>query len=142
MIGLNPMMIVVLVVIVLVGIFMLVFFSMTRKHVDGLNKQEYNEEWERIISTVDTSDNNSLQMAIMNADKLLDKALRQIGTPGVTMGDRLKVSGGKFSKINDVWFAHKVRNQVAHESDYKLNVMTARKVLAIFKRSLKELGAL
>jgi len=81
-------------------------------------------------------------MAIMNADKLLDKALRQIATPGVTMGDRLKVSGGKFSKINDVWFAHKVRNQVAHESDYKLNVMTARKVLAIFKRSLKELGAL
>jgi hypothetical protein len=114
----------------------------SRKHVDELDKEEYAKEWDRIMSSVDTGNNSTMQMAILDADKLLDKALKQISTPGVTMGDRLKVSSSKFSKINDVWYAHKVRNQVAHETDFRLNVMTARKVLAIFKRSLKEIGAL
>jgi len=142
MISLSPVVVVVLIVIVLLAVFMLIFLSTTRKHVDELNKKEYTAEWERIIGSVDTGNSSTLQMAILDADKLLDKALKQIGTPGVTMGDRLKVSSHKFSKINDVWYAHKVRNQVAHEADFKLNVMTARKVLAIFKRSLRELGAL
>jgi uncharacterized membrane protein YdfJ with MMPL/SSD domain len=142
MISLGPMTVVILVVIALLAVFMLIFLSTTRKHVDGLDKSEYAAEWERIVGSVESGNSSSLQMAIMDADKLLDKALRQIGTPGVTMGDRLKVSSGKFSKIDDVWFAHKVRNQVAHEADFKLNVMTARRVMAIFKRSLRELGAL
>ncbi|MCL1929879.1 hypothetical protein FWF93_01970 [Candidatus Saccharibacteria bacterium] len=142
MISLSPMIVVTLILIVLLGVFMLIFLSTTRKHVDALNKKEYGAEWQKIISSVDTSNGSTMQMAILAADKLLDKALKQIGTPGVTMGDRLKVSSHKFSKINDVWYAHKLRNQVAHEADFKLNVMTARKALAIFKRSLRELGAL
>jgi hypothetical protein len=142
MINLSPMMVIILVVIALVGVFMLIFLSTTRKHTDELDKREYAAEWERIVGAIDTANVSTLQMAVLDADKLLDKALRQIGTPGVTMGDRLKVSSGKFSKVNDVWYAHKVRNQVAHEADFRLNVMTTRKVLAIFKRSLRELGAL
>jgi len=142
MVSLDAMTVVILVVIAVLALFMLIFLSTVRRHVDELDKKEYAVEWNRIIGSMDNGNSSTMQMAVMDADKLLDKALRQIGTPGVTMGDRLKVSGHKFSNVNDVWYAHKVRNQIAHEADFKLNAMTTRKVLAIFKRSLRELGAL
>ena len=141
MFSLSPTVLIMLVAVALLAVFMLIFLSTTRKHVDELNRAEYMVEWDKIINSVN-GDNSNMQMAILEADKLLDKALRQLGVPGVTMGDRLKASNNKFSKINDVWYAHKIRNQIAHETNFKLNTMTARRVLVIFKRSLRELGAL
>ena len=58
------------------------------------------------------------------------------------MGERLKRVDGRLSDINKVWYAHKIRNQIAHEPDFLLEYTTANRALASFKQALKDLGAI
>jgi hypothetical protein len=81
-------------------------------------------------------------LAILNADKLVDQALRERGFRGDTMGDRLKATRGQLSDRDEIWFAHKLRNRIAHESDVRVNYSQARRALGGFKRALKDLRAI
>ena len=79
-------------------------------------------------------------MSVLHADKLLDQALKDKGVAGNTMGERMKVT--KWSNVNAVWASHKLRNQLAHEPDAKVDYTTARRALAGFKQGLKDIGAI
>ena len=59
-----------------------------------------------------------------------------------TMGDRLKRTGDRFSNLNGVWRAHKLRNAIAHEADLEITYKQAFNALAIYKQALKDLGAI
>ena len=65
-----------------------------------------------------------------------------MGAPGKTMGDRLKRVGGKFSNLNAVWRAHKLRNAIAHETDLEVSYKQAFNAVQIYKQALKDLGAI
>ena len=86
--------------------------------------------------------NATFPLTIINCDKLLDRALVEMGVPGKTMGDRLKRSSDKFSDVNSVWRVHKMRNMIAHENDYELSFKQAHNALEIYKQALKDLGAI
>ena len=58
------------------------------------------------------------------------------------MGERLKHSNDKFTDINSVWRAHKLRNALAHEADLEITYRQALAALAIYKKALKDLGAI
>jgi hypothetical protein len=85
---------------------------------------------------------SSGHLAVLNADKLVDQALRESGISGETMGDRLKNSSTKFSDLNGLWEAHKLRNRIAHEPDVSVTYDDARRALGSFKKAMKELGAI
>lgn len=91
--------------------------------------------WIRII---DSFDSHSKQ-GIMDADKLLDYALAKRGFVG-TLGEKLKKAGSRFSDLNGVWQAHKLRNQIAHELK-DINIVEARRALKFFRKGLNDLGA-
>ena len=65
-----------------------------------------------------------------------------MGLPGKTMGERLKKNGDKFSNLNAVWRAHKLRNALAHESDLEITYKQAFNALGIYNQALKDLGAI
>lgn len=97
--------------------------------------QYIRSHWIRII---DSFDSHSKQ-GIMDADKLLDYALAKKGFVG-TLGEKLKKAGSRFSDLNGVWQAHKLRNQIAHELK-DINIVEARRALKFFKQGLNDLGA-
>jgi hypothetical protein len=69
----------------------------------------------------------------------LDYALRIHGFSG-SLGDKLKASGPRFSDLNGVWSAHRVRNNIAHDlSDIRVDVL--KTALRQYKRALSDLGA-
>ena len=84
----------------------------------------------------------SIKIGVTCGDKLLDKAMIEMGVPGKTMGDRLKRCGGRFSNENAVWRAHKLRNVIAHESDVEVSYKQALNATQIYKQALKDLGAI
>lgn len=51
---------------------------------------------------------------ILEYDKILDKSLFILGYKGTT-GKKMKDYGKKFFHQNNIWFAHKLRNKIAHE---------------------------
>lgn len=82
------------------------------------------------------------KMAVIEADTLLDQALKSISMPGATLGERLKFAAYKYPDLREVWWAHRLRNQLAHEAEAHLDEGMARKALSQFKRALERLGAL
>jgi hypothetical protein len=58
------------------------------------------------------------------------------------MGDRLKRCGTKFNNLDAVWRAHKMRNMIAHESDFELTYKQAQNAVEVYKQALKDLGAI
>jgi hypothetical protein len=128
--------------VIVVGGGLVVVMSMLRRSGRGLNQDEFRSKWLQINGIFTRDNPSSWQVALMEADKLLDAALIAAGATGSTLGERLKNNGGKLSKLNAVWGAHKLRNQVAHEPNFHLNYASTEHALAVFKTALKDLGAI
>ncbi len=102
----------------------------------GTRELEYiKAHWIRIIDSFKSHP----KQGILDADKLLDYALDRKGFVG-TLGEKLKKAGPRFSNLNDVWNAHKLRNKVAHEFG-EIGIDDAKRALMQFKRALNDLGA-
>lgn len=143
MLGSSSAIVIMLIVILLVGFAILAVLALTRGHGRRLlNKEKYRTAWLEIENNITKDNNASYQFAILSADKLLDKALKESGVTGETMGDRLKQSDRLLQDINGVWAAHKMRNRIAHEVGGNINKVVAKRMLAIYKNALKDLGAI
>ena len=81
-------------------------------------------------------------MAVSEADKLLDAAMQALNLPGDRMADRLKAAEGRLGRdlANQVWRAHKLRNQLAHEVGARLAPGQARVAISAFQKALRVLG--
>ncbi|MBI3494767.1 hypothetical protein HY004_02185 [Candidatus Saccharibacteria bacterium] len=137
----NSVVIIMVIGIIIVGFIMLAVMAATRKRVPGLDVEEFRCKWLKIEGSM-IDDEASGHLAILNADKLLDAALKARGLSGETMGERMKSARTIFTNNNAVWAAHKLRNQIAHEPDVSIKPKTARYALKAFKKGLKDLGAL
>ena len=129
--------------ILVVGILIFVAILLTSRRRYSFDKMEYQTDFLAIENSLTRENPLSYNMAVVEADKLLDKAMHEMGVPGRTMGDRLKKCGKeKFSHLNSVWHAHKLRNQIAHEPGFRLDYAESKRALSIFKQALKDLGAI
>ncbi len=113
------------------------FFEGAKK----LNQEEYKDYW-RLKVMVNLDSSGKYKLAVIEADKLVDKAFKDRGLRGQTMGERLVSAGEFLSDKEAVWRAHKLRNRLVHEMDVELNLVQTKKALAAFARALKDLGAL
>jgi hypothetical protein len=111
----------------------------------SLDKSLVQNKWSEIEQTFSLGGASHLKTSILEADKLVDYTLKARGVKGNTFGERLKNSKSKFinySDYNNLWFAHKVRNNIAHESMHDLSFAEAKRAIEYFKKALQELGAL
>ncbi|MBQ3433296.1 hypothetical protein IJG22_03335 [Candidatus Saccharibacteria bacterium] len=131
-----------LLAILIVAVLVFVAILLTGKRGHHFNIQYYQTRFLEIENHLKQDNPASYTMTIINGDKLLDKALIEMGIPGKTMGDRLKRIGDRFSNLNAVWRAHKLRNAIAHESDFEISYKQAYNALQVYKQALKDLGAI
>ncbi len=110
------------------------------KKAHTLDKNYYLNHWKKIEETYGLSD-SGMRLAVIDADKLVDHALKQTNVPGETMGDRLK-RVNYLKSIDNLWSAHKLRNKLVHETDLKPKKSEMKFAMYAYKKSLKELGAL
>lgn len=128
--------------LIAIALFLLVAMVLNGKRSHSFDVEEYQTRWLKIENGLVKTEPRSYTIAILEADKLLDRAMREMGIAGKNMGERLKHADRRFSDVNSVWRAHKLRNQLAHESDFELNYVTTTQALASFRRALKDLGAI
>lgn len=116
--------------------------GLTKKGGRNLNVEKYRMRWLQIEQQLKKDEPSSYHLVVLNADKLLDQALRERGIRGTTMGERMKNLKDTWTNANSVWTAHKLRNQIAHETDVNVSYDDARRALAGFKQALKDVGAI
>ncbi len=79
-------------------------------------------------------------LKLVEADKILDEALRLLGYAG-SLGEKLKAAGPRFSDINGVWWAHKLRNRAVHDLTSAPSKEEIERAIGIFRRALTDIGA-
>jgi hypothetical protein len=81
-------------------------------------------------------------LAVIEADTLLDEALKKKRFKGKTMGERLVSAQRSLTNNDGVWFGHKLRNQLVHQTDVALREKDVKHALLGIGQALKDLGAL
>ena len=128
--------------VLVVAVLVFVAILLTGKRGYTFNRQAYQAKYLAIENRLNQNNAATFMTTVIEADKLLDKALVEMGAPGKTMGERLKKYGDKFSQLNSVWRAHKLRNALAHESDLEISYKQAYNALQVYKQALKDIGAI
>lgn len=138
----DGILIIIFAVVLVLGGILLAVMSMARGGRQYLDVEKYRVKWLAIEQSLKDDQEATYHLALLNADKLLDKALQERGFRGNTMGERMRSAQKTWSNANHVWVAHKLRNQIAHESDVKVSLDMTRRALAAFKQGLKDVGAI
>lgn len=126
----------------IVGLLVVIFIAswLAKRRFAKLDTQKFTNRWQEVQGLC--SSENTWPLAIINADKLLDEALKQRRYKGKTMGERLVAAQHDLSDNDGVWFGHKLRNKLVHEDIDKLKKRQVQKVLLGFRQALRDLGAL
>lgn len=137
----DSLLLIVLAAVLIVGVVMLAGVSRLGRTRSRLDRAYFQKQWQT-IEAYKKNGSAGWQLAIFEADKLLDYALKNLSYGGETMGDRLKDARRTFHNNDAVWSAHKLRNRLAHEQNVPLNGIVVDKALRGYKTALKDLGAL
>ncbi len=112
------------------------------------------ERWESVIGRSKINSPESIKMAIIDADNLVDDLLERMGLGGgdglaskesasASMADKLEnLSIDDFGTLNRLWAAHRVRNKIVHEPDFAISHEEAQRTLDDYASFLKEVGAI
>jgi len=111
-----------------------------KKPKKELDKEHFRNKWRELQKKCARTDTWAL--AIIDADSLLDEALKKKHFKGKTMGERLVSAQRSLSNNDGVWFGHKLRNQLVHQTDVALREKDIRHALIGIGQALKDLGAL
>ena len=108
-----------------------------------LEKREKNEAWEQVLEHLSSDNPNDWQAAVIEADKILEEMVRRLPTTGDTLGERLKnIEPSDFNTLHQAWEAHRVRNRIAHDSDFVLTRREARQAVDNYRAVFEEFGLL
>lgn len=113
------------------------FIKRPRKALDRTHFRAKWKELQKLCSKTET-----WAMAVIQADSLLDEALKKKHFKGKTMGERLVSAQRSLTNNDGVWFGHKLRNQLVHQTDVALREKDIKHALIGFGQALKDLGAL
>ena len=103
-------------------------------------KKNLNTSWQKILSRLKQSDEANLRLALIEADNIFDGLLKLMGLPGESMADRLKyLNSAQVSNIEEIWQAHKLRNQLVHGSEYPIARSEIEFGVRAYEKALKEL---
>lgn len=131
-----------LAVSLIIGAIVFAFVTLNTKGQSSLDVEKYRIKWLEIEQQLQKEVVSSHHISILNADKLLDKSLKERGFVGNTMGERMRSAQKVWSDANSVWNAHKLRNRIAHEPEVNLSYDQARLALTKFRQALKDVGAI
>jgi len=113
-----------------------------QSEIDPELQQTTAKQWQDITAMGAQNSPLAWKVAVLEADKLVDHALKTIGVPGKDFGERIRAASYQHHELRGVWPAHVVRNRLAHEPNYSLDRRTAQQALARFHQALKLLRVL
>ncbi len=115
-------------------------FGLVGKNQPPLEKGPFREAWRDIIEKASLE--KTFALAVINADKLLDVALKKRNFICETIRERLISAKNTLSRRQRVWDAHKLRNRLVHDENVQLTRKKTLEALKGFESALKDLGAL
>lgn len=122
-----------IIILLAFGLMGWMFLKLRKRGLKPASRAKVSAAWKHAVSIPDPV------RRVMEADKVLDLALSELGFSG-HLGDKLKKAGARFSDIDGVWRAHKLRNTLAHETGAHVSDAQAAAALRSFERAIGDLS--
>ena len=104
---------------------------------------KFAEQWSKLTGRLERASQPEAKLIVIEADRMLDDILKKMGYGGEILGEKLKLlTPATLPNINQVIEAHKIRNNIVHDPDYRLGLEEAKRVLGIYEKALTDLQAL
>ncbi len=87
-------------------------------------------QWEQVLHLTDP------HRKILEADAVLDAVLKELGYQG-SLGEKLRRAATHVRGLEEVWFAHKLRNRIAHEPGTTVNGSDAARAMQAYEGALE-----
>lgn len=114
-------------------------------HAEEVVAKGFAVEWQVILEHANSESPAEWKIAILEADNMLDEVLEDMGYVGETLAEKLKsMSRTKIASYDDVWDAHRIRNEIAHGGaiNMEMSKKAVRDTIAKFENAFRELGYL
>lgn len=110
------------------------------EHVpDGHEAPRLKLRWQRVLESVSSDDPQQWRNAILEADNLLNELLDTLGYKGETMGDKMRHADiTVFKTLDFAWEAHQIRNRIAQDVSFTLDMREAKRVIKMYERVFEE----
>lgn len=109
-----------------------------RQRPVGVHRLE--KAWLKLKKRLGTGLESEYKLAIMEADAMLDEALKRMGLFGETLGEKLdKVTPVVLPNLAEIRQTHNLRNNIVHDPNYRLNLDAASKTINIYEKALSDL---
>ena len=115
-------------------------FLFWRRRPQPMDPEFFQEQWRELQGLL--RDKAKWPDAVINADKLLETALKRKRIRGRTMGERLVKAQRLLTDNDSVWFGHKLRKRLDTEPATKLKESEVKQALLGIRQALKDVGAL
>lgn len=98
------------------------------------------ERWHAIEKKFALGTPESARLAIIEADALVDTALKGMQIPGEHLADRLSnLHQDDIKSMNRVWRAHRLRNDLVHTPGFAVATPDAQRTMDDYEAFLKEM---
>lgn len=99
------------------------------------------KRWDKIKKRLESGIESEYKLAVIEADSLLEEILEKGGFKGEHFEERLKqLVPMILSDIEPILGAHKTRSNIIHDPDYKFSLNEVQEVLAVYEKTLQDLG--
>ncbi|MGW8185187.1 MAG: hypothetical protein ACWGHO_03720 [Candidatus Moraniibacteriota bacterium] len=104
------------------------------------SKKKIQKRWQEIENRLKLEDNMQNKIAILEADKLVDEILLNIGYKGSNMKERLdKANANQIEEIDNLIEAHDIRNKIIYDNNFYLDNEESQRVIRLYREFLDNL---
>lgn len=105
-----------------------------------VSKKKIQKQWDDIESRLKSDNDQQDKLAILEADKLVDQILFDIGYKGSNMKERLEsADSNQIEELDLLVEAHEIRNKIINDSKFYLSKDEVRRVMNIYREFLENL---
>jgi hypothetical protein len=114
------------------------------KQLLTLRNSYFKDRWRKLIEKyVKEPTSQTMQLAVIEADALVDELLKDLNFPGDHLADRLQyLNNGGIKSLDNLWDAHRLRNEVVHRPAGGLSVAAGMSAIKKYEAFFKELKVL
>lgn len=123
------------IVVVFIGV--IAYFKVRNRQV---NKVYFQKRWTKLEQLC--IDQKSWCQVVIDADNLLNEALKKKHYKGKTTGERLVSAQRQLSSNHTVWYGHKLRTKIEEKELKKISKKDAKVALSGFHKALKDIGVI
>lgn len=109
-----------------------------------LKNAYFRDRWKKIKTKYTAAPTvDSMRLAVIETDSLIDHVLRDLNFPGEHLADRLSyLNNHDIRSLDGLWEAHRLRNEIVHRPGASLSVREGTQALLKYERFLKEIKIL